>query len=86
MITKWYEVTCDYCGGGINHYIGKKPSRELMESDGAITTSTKQFCCDACYADYKHDLDEKRYLNINPSGRIHHDETTVIGEIDYGKK
>lgn len=70
MITKWYEVTCDYCGRGINHY-SKKPSNELLESDGAVTTGTKQFCCEACKADYNHDMWQKRYLNINPSGHIH---------------
>lgn len=74
MITKWYEVTCDYCGRGINHYVAKKPSRELMESDGAITTPTKQFCCEACMADYNHDMWQKRYLNINPSGNVHREK------------
>lgn len=77
MIRKLYEVTCDYCGRTINHYIGKKPSKELLERDGAVITATKQFCCDACYADYKHDLDEKRYLNINPSGHIHSNENEL---------
>ena len=74
MIRKLYKVTCDYCGRIINYYKDKKPSKELLEHDGAVITATKQFCCDACYADYKHDLDERRYLNINPSGRIHWNE------------
>ena len=74
MITKWYEVTCDYCGRAINHYVGKKPSRELMESNGTITTPTKQFCCEACMDDYNHDMWQKRYLNINPNGSIHREK------------
>lgn len=73
MITKWYEVTCDYCGRVINHY-SKKPSNELLDSDGAVTIGTKQFCCEACKGDYKHELDEKRYLNINPRGNIHREK------------
>lgn len=43
MILKWYEVTCDYCGAAINHYAGK-PTRGMLEADGAICTATKQFC------------------------------------------
>lgn len=74
MMTRIYEVTCDYCGRTINHYIGKKPSRELLRSDGAVTTSTKQFCCEGCMADYNHDMWQKRYLNINPSGNIHREK------------
>jgi len=71
MITRWYEVSCDYCGSVINHYKRRKPSREELSVNGAFTTATKQFCNVNCYSNYMHDLNEKRYLNINPSGRIH---------------
>lgn len=43
MIMKWYEVTCDYCGRGINHYIARKPTKKQLEADGAICTATKIF-------------------------------------------
>lgn len=26
MIEKWYEVTCDYCGAAMNHYVKCKPT------------------------------------------------------------
>lgn len=53
MIEKWYEVTCDYCGTGINHYIGNKPTKEEMKDDRIVCTSTKQFCSNECYANWK---------------------------------
>lgn len=55
MIQKWYEVTCDYCGHGINHYIGKKPSNAMIEDDGAICTATNHFCSEECFANWNHD-------------------------------
>ena len=26
MIKKWYEVSCDLCGNGLNHYAELKPT------------------------------------------------------------
>lgn len=53
MMTKLYEVTCDYCGNVINHYIGRKPQREELEGDGAVCTPYMQFCGEECYAKWK---------------------------------
>jgi len=71
MIQKWYEVTCDYCERVINHYIGRKPTREEIEHDGGITTATKQFCCKECYIDWSHDKRESQYCNLKQNGSIH---------------
>lgn len=37
MIEKWYEVTCDYCGCVINHFIGRRPTDAMrLRKLGAI--------------------------------------------------
>lgn len=71
MLQKWYELTCDYCGTCINHYIGRKPSREELTADGVITTSSKHFCSDICRGEFQHDLDEKKYCNLKQNGKFH---------------
>lgn len=43
MINKWYEVTCDYCGYVVNHYIGNKPTKKELEHDGFIVKGDKVF-------------------------------------------
>lgn len=60
MLQKWYELTCDYCGTCINHYIGRKPSHEELRGDGVFIQGQKHFCSDICRGEYQHDLDEKR--------------------------
>ena len=74
MIKKFYEVTCDYCGVGINHYAVRKPSNSMLEKDGAVCTATKQFCSDQCFANWQHDHPERRYLNLHPDGKIHREK------------
>lgn len=74
MIQKWYEVTCDYCGRGINHYISRKPTKESIKEDGAVCTATHQFCDDECYANWLHDKQERQYMNLRQRGRIHSNE------------
>ena len=73
MIQKWYEVTCDYCGAGINHYIGSRPTREMLEADGAVCTATKHFCSETCWGEWNHDCQQRQYQNLQPDGRIHND-------------
>lgn len=53
MITKVYEVTCDYCGVGLNHYIGKKPTKKELENDGFVTTQSCVFCNERCKNNFK---------------------------------
>jgi len=48
MMTKLYEVTCDMCGGCINHFMGKKPSSKELREDGIIVRGDKQFCNEHC--------------------------------------
>lgn len=73
MITKIYEVTCDYCGTCLNHYIGKKPTMIELRDDGFVVTATKVFCNERCWGDWNHDCQERRYLNLHPDGSIHYD-------------
>lgn len=49
MITKWYEVTCDYCGNVLNHYIDIKPSDKELKDDGFYVKGHKHFCNINCY-------------------------------------
>lgn len=74
MIQKWYEVTCDYCGAVINHYIGRKPTKDELEADGATCTATKQFCCDQCFSSWQHDQQVRTYFNLHPGGEIHREK------------
>ena len=58
MITKWYEVTCDYCGNVLNHYIDIKSSDKELKDDGFYVKGHKHFCNITCYNNYintKHD-------------------------------
>lgn len=71
MIEKWYEVSCDYCGHVINHYINIRPPKEMLEEDGAICTATKQFCSNECFANWQHDKQAKQYLNLKQNGKLH---------------
>jgi len=64
MITKVYEVTCDYCGTCLNHYIGKKPTMEELREDGFSTTATKVFCNESVFYN-RHHLD---YRGLIPMG------------------
>lgn len=74
MIERCYEVSCDYCGRTLNHYIKKRPSNELLRQDGFVTTPTKQFCDEECWGSWNHDRKQRQYLNIHPDGRIHREE------------
>lgn len=74
MIHKYFEVLCDYCGGTVNHYPERKPDNETLRKDGIVHTRTKQFCSDACYADWLHDKQERQYINLRQRGRIHNNE------------
>lgn len=71
MIEKWYEVTCDYCGCVINHFIGRRPTDDEIKEIGGYTTPTKQFCDYQCFSNWYHDKQEKKYLNLRQKGRIH---------------
>lgn len=62
MIEKWYEVTCDYCGGVLNHYIGRKPSTKELRSDGFICTDSNQFCSEECFENWRHNWQDKKKL------------------------
>lgn len=64
MLEKWYELSCDYCGTCINHYIGRRPSREELEADGVYCTATKHFCCETCWSEWNHYRKPKQYINI----------------------
>lgn len=74
MIQKYYEVTCDYCGRALNHYISKRPSNELLRDDGFVTTATKHFCDIECWGNWNHDRQQRIYLNLHPNGKIHHEK------------
>lgn len=70
MILPIYEVSCDYCGRTINHYLLKRPSCDDLKSDGYVATRTKQFCSEKCYADWNHDRQSKKYSNLRQNGRF----------------
>lgn len=52
MIKKWYEVSCDMCGVGLNHYAGLKPTTTTLRHDGIkviIYNGKIHTYCDDCY-------------------------------------
>ncbi len=56
MIKKLYEVSCDLCGRGLNHYIGLKPTPTDLRNDRikVIINNGKVFTyCDDCYKKIK---------------------------------
>lgn len=63
MITKYYEISCDYCGATIIH-LQYKPSIKNLQDIGCICTKTKIFCNTTCYSNYYHDLKIKRVCNL----------------------
>ena len=56
-LTKLYEVTCDYCGTCLNHYIGNKPSMMELRKDGFVATRTRVFCNRRCLESWEHEMD-----------------------------
>lgn len=53
MITKVYEVTCDYCGWAINHYMGNKPTADELKRDGFVVMGGMVFCSEQCRNDWR---------------------------------
>ncbi len=52
MIVKYYEVSCDLCGHGLNHYMGLKPNTKDLRRDGIkvfINNGKILTYCDECY-------------------------------------
>jgi len=43
----------------------------IASVNGSCCTATKHFCSDVCYANWKHDCQERRYMNLRQNGRIH---------------
>ena len=60
MIEKWYEVTCDYCGWALNHYVGNKPTKKELENDGFIVYKGMDFCSERCLNDWKAEHEDNR--------------------------
>ena len=53
MLTKIYEVTCDYCGEGINHFleITKEQTMQICK-ERYFVKNGKVFCDEECYKRY----------------------------------
>ena len=61
MIKKYYEVSCDLCGHGLNHYAGLKPTPSDLREDGIkvkIKNGKVLTFCDECYEKQKSKLCE----------------------------
>lgn len=65
MIEKWYEVTCDYCGFAINHYVGNKPGKKELENDGFIVYKGLVFCSKQCFNDWKAEQENETNFKTN---------------------
>jgi len=54
VIRRWYEVTCDHCGGAC-HYAGNKESatRQAREDGWCVTEDGKHFDTLECIAAHR---------------------------------
>lgn len=51
MIRRWYEVSCDLCGYGLNHY-SFSPTPTVLRQDGIkviIRNGKRLTYCEECY-------------------------------------
>lgn len=62
MIEKFYEISCDNCARGIIHLLYKPTIKDLKEYD-VISYKGKQFCCEECLEEYKHN--HKKSVDIS---------------------
>ena len=56
MIQKWYDVSCDLCGCGLNHYAGIKPTPTDLRKDGIkvkINNGKILTYCNECFSKIK---------------------------------
>jgi hypothetical protein len=56
MIQKWYDVSCDLCGCGLNHYAGLKPTPTDLRKDGIkvkINNGKILTYCNECFSKIK---------------------------------
>lgn len=56
IIKKWYEVSCDLCGKGLNHYAELKPTCTDLRRDGfkvKINNGKVFVFCKECYEKIK---------------------------------
>ena len=50
MITKWYEITCDYCCSVITHEFGSiKIAEQMLIERGGFVKGKHHFCNENCY-------------------------------------
>lgn len=50
MITRWYEIICDYCEAAIAHELGSVKNAEYMlEKRGGLKKGKHHFCDETCY-------------------------------------
>ena len=63
MIQRWYEVSCDLCGYGLNHYLFRPTPTDLRNDEiKVIIRNGKTLTyCQNCYENLK-----------NKSGKIGH--------------
>jgi len=48
MITRYFQVICDYCGHNINDYYKNPPSYQELKKDNIVIYNKKHFCNDEC--------------------------------------
>ena len=61
MIIKWYEVSCDMCGRGLNHYGRLKPTPTDLRRDDIkviINNGKVHTYCEECYNKVKNNRNE----------------------------
>lgn len=63
MIKKWYKVSCDLCGNGLNHYAELKPTCTDLRRDGfkvKINNGKVFVFCKECYEKIKKETNYRR--------------------------
>ena len=64
MISRIYEIRCDYCGRLLGYSKDRPTNEQIREQLGAIVIGQRHFCQESCAADANHDAAVKRAGNL----------------------
>lgn len=64
MISRIYEIRCDYCGRLLGYSKDRPTNEQIRKQLGAIVVGQRHFCQESCAADANHDAAVKRAGNL----------------------
>lgn len=64
MISRIYEIRCDYCGRLLGYSRNRPTDEQIRKQLGVIAMGKHHFCHEGCAADANHDAAVKRAGNL----------------------